>query len=93
LQIRQHSVTILLLICLLTCVDVSGAITQHALDQSGQLMCGRRHRLGCAQPRPHPTGIRSQGTVTVGQALGCQPQGRRRPVGRWFTSHPVAFAA
>ncbi len=92
LQIRQHPIAILLCIRLLSRVHVGRTIPQHALDEPGQRMRGRRHRFGCPEPGPHPTVIGPQGTVTVGDALGRQPQGRRRPISRWFAPHPVAFA-
>lgn len=66
LQIRQHPSTILLFIRLLARVNVICPITQHALDQPGQLMRGRRNRFGRPQPGPHPTVIGTQGTMAVG---------------------------
>ena len=59
LQIRQHPIAILLFIRLLARVHVGRTIPQHALDQPGQLMRGRRNRFGRAQPSPHPTVIGS----------------------------------
>jgi hypothetical protein len=92
LQIRQHPIAILLFIRLLARVHVGRPRPHHALDEPGQLMRGRRHRFWCPEPGPHPTLIGPQGTVTVGDAWGRQPQGRRRPIGRWFAPHPVTFA-
>jgi hypothetical protein len=65
LPIGQHPITIFLFIRLLPRVNVGRTIPQHALDQPGQLMRGRRDRLGGAQPRPHPTLIGSQGAMTI----------------------------
>src|SRR6516164_4858625 len=93
LQIRQHPIAILLFIRLLSRVNVGRTIPQHAIDEPGQLMRRRRNRFGCPEPGPPPTVIGPQGTVTVGDALGRQPQGRRRPIGRWFAPHPVTFAS
>src|SRR5919206_3479675 len=87
LQIRQHPLTILLLIRLLSRVNVCRTIPQHAIDQPRQLMRGRRNGFGCPEPYPYPTIISPQGTVTVGDALGCQPQGRRRPIGGGFAPY------
>ena len=92
LQIRQHPIPILVFIRLLARVNVGRTLPQHTVDQPSQLVRSRRHRFGCPEPGPPPTGIGPQGTVTVGDALGRQPQGRRRPVRRWFAPHPVAFA-
>jgi hypothetical protein len=92
LQMRQHPIAILVFIRLLARVHVGRTILQQALDQPGQLMRRRCHRFGCPEPGPHPPVIGPQGTMTVGNALGRQPQGRRRPIGRRFAPHPVAFA-
>ena len=80
LQIRQHPIAILLFIRLLARVHVGWTLSQHAIDEPGQLLRGRRHRFGCPKPCPYPTVIGAQGTVAVGDALGRQPQGRRRPI-------------
>ena len=81
LQIRQHPIPILLFIRLLSRVNVGRPISQHPVDQPGQRMRRRRHRLGCPEPGPSPTVRGPEGTVTVGDALGCQPSSRRRPIG------------
>src|SRR5437016_8742334 len=73
LQIRQHPIAILLFVRLLSRVNISGAIPQHAVDQPGQLMSRRRDRFGCPEPGPHPTVIGPQGAVAMDQALGRQP--------------------
>ncbi len=68
-----YGTAVLLFIRLLACVDRGGAIAQHALDQPGQLMRCRRHRLRGAQPRSHPTVRGPQSAVTLDEALGRQP--------------------
>jgi hypothetical protein len=88
---RQHPLPILVCIRLLARVHVGRAIPQHALDQPGQLLRGRRHRFGGPEPGPAPTGIGPQGPGTVGAALGRQPHGRRRPMGRRCAPYPAAF--
>jgi len=65
LQIRQHPVTVLLFINLLARIHRGRTIAQHALDEPRQLLGGRCHRLGCAQPRAHATIIGPQGTMTI----------------------------
>jgi len=92
LQIGQHPLPILLFVRLLSRIHVGRTIPQHTIDQPSQLMRGRRNRFGRPEPYPYPTLISTQGTVTVGDALGRQPQGRRRPIGGWFAPYPVAFA-
>ena len=57
LQIRQHPITIFLFIRLLSRINVRCPIPQHAIDQPGQLMRGRRNRFGCPEPGPYPTVI------------------------------------
>jgi hypothetical protein len=81
LQIRQHPIPIFLFIRLLSRINVCCPIPQHTVDQPGQRMRGRRHRFGGPESGPHPPVIGPQGTVTVGDALGRQPQGRRRSIG------------
>jgi hypothetical protein len=73
LQIRQHPIPLFLFIRLLSRVNVGRPISQHTVDQPGPRMRRRRHRFGCPEPGPHPTGRGPEGTVTVGDALGCQP--------------------
>jgi len=81
LQMRQHPIPILLVIRLLARVNVGRTIPQHPGDPPGQLLRRRRHRFGRAQPSPPLTILGPQGPVTVGDAWGRQPPGRRRPVG------------
>ena len=92
LQIRQYPITIFLLIRLLSRVHVCRAIPQHAQDEPSQRMRGRRHGFGCPEPYPYPPVIGPQGTVTVGDALGRQPQGRRRAIGGGCAPYSGAFA-
>ena len=81
LQSGQYPISILLFICLLARINVGRTIAQHAIEQPSQLMRSRRHRFGCPESYPYPTVIGTQGTVTIGDALGRQSQGRRRPIG------------
>jgi hypothetical protein len=82
LQLGQHPVTVWLCIGRLSCIHIGRARAHHALDSPCTLLRRRRPRLRCAQPRSQPTIRGPQGAVTLDEALGRQPSGAGRPIGR-----------
>jgi len=71
----EETILVALLVGVLPDVGVLGAVPEHAIDQPGQFVSGRRDGFGCTEPCSEPPVVRPQCRPAVMEALRGKPQG------------------